>query len=126
MAQKPPHTCRYPGCPNIVRTPYCSEHAEYEKAVKSDYEKRRTDKEAHGNFYGKAVWQKARKMYASRHPLCEDCLERGYTVEMEIVDHIEEILDGGERLSEQNFRSLCRSCHAIKTAKKRKERNESK
>ena len=41
---------------------------------------------------------------------------------VEIVDHITEIRDGGDRLSESNAMSLCHKCHNAKTAAERAKR----
>lgn len=62
-----------------------------------------------------AAWQAVRNAYVREHPLCEDHLERGGVVATEIVDHVIP-LPHGPRLDPSNLRSLCRSCHATKTA----------
>ena len=37
-----------------------------------------------------------------------------------MVDHIIELKDGGDRLSEENAQSLCWKCHGIKTAENKR------
>lgn len=70
----------------------------------------RTRPERH-NFYWTARWRKLRDWYRLRHPLCEDCEERGLTVEANVVDHILPIEEGGDPMAVSNLRSLCHSCH---------------
>lgn len=54
--------------------------------------------------------------------MCEYCLADGYEVPAVIVDHIIELADGGDRLSDDNTQSLCHACHNKKTARERKKR----
>lgn len=65
-----------------------------------------------------AAWVAVRDQYAREHPLCEDHQERGETVPMQVVDHVIPLPDG-PRLDPRNFRSLCNSCHAVKSARDR-------
>ncbi len=85
-----------------------------------EYNKRRPDRHA---FYGTQAWKQARERYREKHPWCEECLKRGMYVEAEIVDHIEEIRDGGAALDENNFQSLCLACHNEKTKWEHRKRN---
>lgn len=73
-------------------------------------------------FYQLAVWKKFAVWYRRRNPLCVHCLARGRTTAANVVDHIQEIKDGGARLSEANVQSLCSRCHGIKTAAAKAER----
>lgn len=73
-------------------------------------------------FYTSGRWQKVRNAYIRRHPLCEHCLARGEMVAGTEVDHIVEIKDGGSKLDFSNLQTLCRSCHAIKTAQEQRKR----
>lgn len=64
-------------------------------------------------------WYKLRNAYAAEFPLCEHCYKNGITKPMDEVDHIKPF-DGPDdplRLARFNLQSLCRSCHATKTAK---------
>ncbi len=121
MPQRPLRPCKRPGCPAVTRNKdgYCDEHKQYAVSKKKQY--RRGKKTLH--FYGTARWQRCRNWYKKRHPLCEDCLERGKFVPVYCVDHIIEIKDGGAELEEDNLRSLCRRCHSVKTADVARERN---
>jgi 5-methylcytosine-specific restriction endonuclease McrA len=59
-----------------------------------------------------------RDAYKREHPLCEDHLERGEIVPMQLVDH-KIPLPYGPRLEKTNLRSLCDPCHRVKTDKDR-------
>lgn len=63
-------------------------------------------------------WAKLRHSYASEHPLCEHCQRQGLTVPVHEVDHILPFNGPGDplRLDRSNLQSLCRPCHAKKTA----------
>src|SRR5262245_54223010 len=61
-------------------------------------------------------WQRARLRYLRTSPLCQMCLERGFTTAAVLVDH--RVPHGGDmRLfwDRTNWQSLCAFCHdAIK------------
>ena len=120
MPSRPMRPCRHPACAGLTTdtSGYCDEHQQYGKIVKKQS---RTFKGTIP-FYGTVAWQRFRDWYKSKHPLCEDCLEHDKLVPVYCVDHIKEIKDGGARLDEQNARSLCRSCHGIKTAEAKRKR----
>ena len=63
-------------------------------------------------------WRAARKRYLSAHPLCVAFLEIGRPRVATVVDHVVPH-KGDDRLfwDESNWQSLCRHCHAVKTAK---------
>ena len=79
--------------------------------------------ETHGGvpnqFYRNAPWRHARKRQLEKHPLCQHCLEQKKLTPANTVDHIKPIRLGGEPLDENNLMSLCKSCHARKSAKER-------
>lgn len=62
-------------------------------------------------------WRKARKRFLAAHPLCEQCRSEGRIVPATVVDHIEPHR-GDRRLmwDRNNWRSLCKRCHDVKTA----------
>ena len=115
---KPAKQCAHPGCPELTREKYCHIHKGYEKAVQREYERRYQDQR--DPFYNSPEWIRARTWYGKRHPLCEDCIRRGITKKKDVVDHIEEIKDGGAKLDFKNFQSLCHACHNRKHKKKDK------
>ncbi len=101
--------CAHQGCPELVTPPerYCPKH-------KPEI----VHETAHHNpFYSTARWQKFRNWYIAGHPLCEMCGAPGT-----LVDHIQELKDGGEELDPANSMTLCSRCHAKKTRKEKKRR----
>lgn len=61
-------------------------------------------------------WQKARKSYLEAHPLCVQCAKKGKYVRATVVDHI--IPHRGDQKlfwDQNNWQSLCKSCHDKKT-----------
>ena len=69
MPRTPKRPCRYPGCPNLCEKGiYCEEH--------SDYSADRLRGGAAARGYD-ARWQKARKAFLTRRPLCAECLKNG-------------------------------------------------
>jgi len=70
---------------------------------------------AHKRGYGKR-WQRARKYYLSKNPLCVKCKEQGLTVLAEVVDHI--IPHRGDMVlfwDVSNWQGLCTMHHSQKT-----------
>ena len=70
-------------------------------------------------FYNSGRWRAVRNNYWSKHPFCEDCLERGEINPTEIVHHIIELTpdninDVSITLNEDNLRGVCRQCHGKK------------
>lgn len=60
-------------------------------------------------------WMRRRARWLAEHPLCEKCDERGRVTAAAEVDHRVPLWKGGAD-DESNFSSLCRPCHAEKTA----------
>ena len=63
-------------------------------------------------------WTKARTMYLREHPLCVMCERENMVVAAEVVDHIHP--HHGDHLlmwDPDNWQSLCKRDHDIKTAK---------
>jgi len=50
------------------------------------------------------------------------CVKCGSNINL-IVDHIHELKDGGDPFDENNLETLCKKCHAVKTAKEKAKRN---
>lgn len=66
--------------------------------------------------YSTAAWQRLRRAKLSETPLCEPCARRGLHVIAEHVDHVVSIRSGGPAFPAlAGLRSLCASCHSIKT-----------
>lgn len=70
-------------------------------------------------LYADRLYQKIRKLYFMEHPLCEECLKEGKTVQARDVHHKQspfmDNLSMVERYSllrnPNNFICLCRNCH---------------
>ena len=64
-----------------------------------------------------ARWQRASKAHLVAHPLCERCRSRGWTSQAKVVDHIKPHRGDLDLFwDEDNWQSLCKRCHDIKTA----------
>ncbi len=110
MPYRPSTPCKHPGCPELVPygKKYCEEH---EKLYHGERDS------AHKRGYN-SKWQKARKRYLSAHPLCVRCQKDGKYVRATVVDHI--VPHRGDPVlfwDENNWQSLCKSCHDKKTWK---------
>jgi 5-methylcytosine-specific restriction protein A len=63
-------------------------------------------------------WQKVRKRFLKRHPLCHDCSERGRVTKAREVHHKQKITRRPElRLVAANLMGLCSPCHVARTAR---------
>ena len=86
------------------------------KQVQKEYDEEKRNKST-DRFYHSARWKEAREKQLTLYPLCAVCQHQAT-----VVDHIIEIKDGGSRLSPDNLQSLCASCHNIKTAQEKAQR----
>ena len=68
-------------------------------------------------FYNSRQWRSLRNYKIQLDPLCEECNRKGLVEPGVEVDHIKALRDNGAPLSLSNLQSLCRSCHASKSAK---------
>lgn len=104
--------CNHPMCTNIAEQgkAYCEQHVRPEtkntrSSTKMGYDYR---------------WQKIRKAYLQRNPLCVECMKDGIVTVATVVDHI--IPHKGNRklfYDESNYQSLCVACHNKKSATER-------
>lgn len=94
-------------CSRCNHTEPCPQHGR--EVRRKEYDKNRSP--AHERGYDRN-WRKVRKRYLSRHPLCEDCQERGEIKPAEEVHHLTPIRESPVvRLDASNLRALCRACH---------------
>ena len=63
------------------------------------------------------AWKRIRDKYASEHPFCELCFERGIIVETEEIHHKKPLSEGGTH-DRSNLIALCKSCHSQIHAKR--------
>lgn len=104
MPRKPKKPCRHPGCPNLSDGVCCEIHrAQYarESAAERGYDKK---------------WEKARKVFLRKYPLCVVCMKEGKLTPATVVDHIIPHR-GDKRLfwDEGNWQPLCKTHHDKKT-----------
>jgi len=77
-----------------------------------DYNKyKRTGQE----FYNSRAWRKLRDWFIRANPLCIHCKDEGVIKAGDVVDHIIEIKNGGEKLNSLNLQTLCHLHHNRKT-----------
>ena len=121
--------CSYPSCNAAVEvddfdrsSPRCYQHPSTHTPKKIYKHHHREGK----NIYHSYKWKKLRQAYAEKNPLCEHCLRYDIYERVAVVDHVFEILDGGEPFDYNNLQSLCRSCHSRKTNQEAKKRNDKK
>ena len=108
MPFKPKVPCKHPGCSELIPVghKYCEKH----KAMHP--EGTRSAASRGYNF----KWQKARKAYLQKNPLCVVCMKEGRYVKATDVDHIIPHR-GDERLfwDVTNWQPLCHKHHSQKT-----------
>ena len=120
MPPRPRTPCRYPGCKAVLSEPgYCHRHQYFDKEqdrkrrIVSD--KTRSSAKERGYSFS---WHKVRTLYLLANPLCVSCEKRGRLTPATCVDHIVPHRgDDSLMWDEDNFQSLCQSCHSRKTAK---------
>ena len=62
-------------------------------------------------------WRKLSQKYRAANPLCEAHKDLGMYLPVDLVDHIVPVhIAPDRRMDTSNLQSLCRACHADKTA----------
>lgn len=121
MPKSPPRPCTYPRCNRLVESgrcelhPYAEDQQRKQKRKQSERVRNLHRGTAASRGYGYA-WQKARKIYLARYPLCVMCEQDGRVVTATVVDHVLPHR-GNEKLfwDISNWQSLCKPCHDRKT-----------
>jgi len=111
MRHKP---CAKPACPELVPTAqrYCAAHGGNSNWASS--QQFRTA--SHANRLNNSHWRKLRRVVLMRDDyLCQECRRSGRSRPGNEVDHIIPYANGGDDYME-NLQTLCRECHAKKTA----------
>ena len=106
MPMKPKHPCKHPGCPSVTGGQYCELHAALHTSDRAS---------AFERGYSHR-WQRARKRFLVRHPLCVECERAGRLVQATVADHIRP--HRGDKMlfwDEKNWQPLCKKCHDRKT-----------
>jgi len=88
-----------------------------DKKRKKDEKEGRTEV-SKGGFYDTKSWRQLRASILDKQPFCGMCLDKGFVVKADVVDHIEPVsIDDMSRfLDPENCQPLCYSCHYKKTA----------
>ena len=111
----PKKLCNQIGCSNIIayEARWCTAHQrDNSRAEQAKFYDRTKRDKTNNKFYQSSQWKKLRLIQLNREPLCEICQSIG-----EIVDHKQEISDGGCATCLENLQTLCKVCHNIKTAR---------
>ena len=111
MPSAAPKPCIHPGCGVLVRdgTGRCARHPK----ANSYADKNRGTRHQRG--YGTA-WDKLRALILQRDSgLCQVCAASGRVALAHAVDHIKPKAEGGTD-DAANLQSICKACHADKTA----------
>ena len=113
MPTRPSRFCSVPSCPNkaVAGSTRCAAHA---IPINRDHDSRRGNANERG--YTKR-WSRVRTAYLHDHPLCETCKAAGILTPATVVDHI--VPHRGDHAlfwDRENWQSLCRKCHNVKTA----------
>ncbi len=110
MPSRPRRPCRKQGCPCLVEGGgFCDTHLA-EQRTRYDREQRNPER---AKFYGSTAWHQTRRIKLASDPVCSDCHKDLATD----VDHVQPLADRWDlRLSLDNLRSLCHSCHSRRTA----------
>jgi len=105
----------------------CSIHGYYLKPTKNtrcpkcnkEYDTKTRDKNSK-KIYNSAKWKAVRAEVLVRDAArCVQCDSK----ENLVVDHIEELKDGGDAYALNNLETLCKACHSIKTHEEKRKRN---
>jgi 5-methylcytosine-specific restriction endonuclease McrA len=67
--------------------------------------------EAWKKFYGKAFWQRRRRLQLIEHPLCAFCMKRSVVTPATVVDHIKPHEGDWNKFALGEVQSLCKECH---------------
>ena len=115
MPQRPSTPCRHTGCPQLVSdgSGYCETH----KADANRYDQWRGSSSKRGYDY---KWQRFRAQLLNKpeFALCSDCKARGkYTPTRELHHPVKVAIDPARQFELDNIMPLCKTCHAIRTAK---------
>ena len=106
MPTKPKRPCKHPGCPRLTNDRYCDQHANLHIGDRAN---------AFERGYS-SRWQKVRKQFLAKHPLCVACQRAGKLTSATVVDHVKPHRgDPALFWDENNWQPLCKKCHDRKT-----------
>ncbi|MBM3774010.1 MAG: HNH endonuclease [Acidobacteria bacterium] len=106
MPTTPLRPCLRHGCPRLVTSGLCKEHARAAEARRGSAWQRGYDD----------AWRALRLHVLAGNPLCQDCMAVGRVTAAEEVHHLVAITtDPGRRLDPTNLVPLCHTCHSRRT-----------
>jgi len=106
MPMKPKKPCQHPGCPLLTSDTYCEFHVKLHANDRAG---------SHERGYS-SRWQRARKLFLQKNPLCALCEIKGKLTPATVVDHITPHRGDDDLFwDDNNWQPLCKKCHDIKT-----------
>lgn len=120
--------CGNPQCRNLIERSqqFCSEHKGYTNKQYEDWRNKHMSE--YVSFYRSKEWRKLRtSVIREQQYLCQDCLDKGIIKIGEELHHIisTRTEEGWKkRLDRDGLRFLCRDCHAVHSAREKKEREQ--
>lgn len=115
MPNKAGVPCRDKGCPGIVLDGVCNVCGKSFKRDKNYDSARGT---ARDRGYD-SRWEKVRRMYLAKYPLCQRCESFGRVTVATEVHHLIPVKAGGLH-EEENLKAVCHKCHMMLEAELRK------
>jgi 5-methylcytosine-specific restriction protein A len=114
MPSRPLRACKYPRCPGLTESSFCSEHEQ--TGQETERQRNRWRGSAASRGYDRS-WRKVAAQAAKRDRyLCVMCLAEGVVKPYGLIDHIIPIrVKPDQRLNLDNLQSLCNNNHAVKT-----------
>jgi 5-methylcytosine-specific restriction protein A len=68
-------------------------------------------------LYQSRRWRQFRLRYLKNNPLCVECEKEGRVVRANVLDHIKQVIKGGEFYDVNNVQGLCTTCHNKKSGR---------
>ena len=113
--------CKDHECSNLTRdaSGYCPEHIHLVEELKKERWQRQDTLRGSARDRGyDSRWEKVRRIFLMKNPLCHDCMAEGKFKPANEVHHVKKVRDHPElRLACDNLMSLCKSCHSKRTFK---------
>lgn len=105
--------CKQPGCPALVKSGYCPNHAGNTRLEIRNRFKKLDDKKTPEmrRFYSGSKWTETSKKHRSKNPLCLACYKKGIRKAVELTHHeppLEHLLANG--LDPYDEKYLVSSC----------------
>lgn len=113
MPKAPKKPCAHPTCPELIEKgqSYCTQHR------KEKYKQQDRDRKTAAQRGYNSRWQRYRKMFLRRNPLCVHCQEKERITPATEVDHIKPVSGADDPMFYEpgNHQALCKGCHSRKT-----------